>query len=169
MKQHHAALHYDEADLECDQLRCLAENRPNIHPNTRTAIYCKLTNQSAYNEFYRSADKPMTAIIPSYQSKNEPDDLELIFADLVQQVLAETRTESSTLRIAIHPAYQQIIGLGKPAIPLLLRQVEHRSGRWFWALKAITRQDPVSSSERGKTRQMIEAWLSWGKQQGYQW
>jgi hypothetical protein len=99
----------------------------------------------------------------------EPDDLERLFNHLVQWVLTDTRSESSTLRIAIHPAYQQIIGLGQPAVPLLLREVERRSGRWFWALKAITRQDPVQPNDRGKTQKMINAWLSWGKKQGYQW
>jgi hypothetical protein len=85
----------------------------------------------------------MTSTIPAPLSKYEPDGLERIFSELVQRVLAGTRAESSTQRIAIHPAYQQIIGLGQPAVPLLLREVERRSGRWFWALKSITREDPV--------------------------
>ncbi|MEM9164929.1 MAG: hypothetical protein AAGC54_17905, partial [Cyanobacteria bacterium P01_F01_bin.4] len=101
----------------------------------------------------------MTATIPSHQSKNEPDDIERIFNHLVQWVLTDTRSESSTLRIAVHPAYQQIIGLGQPAIPLLLREVEQKSGRWFWALKAISREDPVPSGDRGKTKRMMDAWL----------
>jgi len=111
----------------------------------------------------------MSATIPSHQSKYESEDLEDIFNHLVEWVLTETRSESSTLRIAIHPGYQQIIGLGKPAIPLLLREVERHSGRWFWALKAIAREDPVPPSQRGRTKKMIDAWLNWGKQQGYQW
>lgn len=119
----------------------------------------------------------MTATIPSHLSKYEPDDLERIFNRLVQSVLSETRSESSTQRIAIHPAYQQIIGLGKPAVPLLLREVEKRSGRWFWALKSITREDPVPAGDspaerlcqRGRTQKMIDAWVNWGQQKGYQW
>lgn len=111
----------------------------------------------------------MTAAILSHLTKYEPDDLERIFNQLVQSVLSETRAESSTNRIAIHPAYQQIIGLGQPAVPLLLREVERRSGRWFWALKSITREDPVPASDRGRTKKMIDAWLAWGKQNGYQW
>jgi hypothetical protein len=111
----------------------------------------------------------MTATIPFSLSKYEPDDLERIFNHLIQSVLSETRSESSTQRIAIHPAYQQIIGLGQPAVPLLLREVEKRSGRWFWALKSITREDPVPAGDLGKTKKMSDAWLSWGKQQGYQW
>ncbi|MEL7353906.1 MAG: hypothetical protein AAFN38_20960 [Cyanobacteria bacterium J06560_5] len=111
----------------------------------------------------------MTATIPSHLKEYEPDDLERIFNRLVQSVLSETRSESSTNRIAVHPAYQQIIGLGRPAVPLLLKEVERRSGRWFWALKSITREDPVPAGDRGKTKKMIDAWLAWGKQKGYQW
>jgi hypothetical protein len=111
----------------------------------------------------------MTATIPSHLSTYEPDDLERIFNCLIQSVLSETRSESSTHLIAIHPAYQQIIGLGQPAVPLLLREVERKSGRWFWALKSITREDPVPAGDRGKTQKMIDAWLAWGRQKGYQW
>ena len=53
-----------------------------------------------------------------------------IFNELVQGVLSEMRSESSTNRIAIHPVYQQIIGLGQPAVLLLLREVV----KAFWSL-----------------------------------
>ena len=111
----------------------------------------------------------MTATLPSQAYQQEPEDIEGIFNDLVQVVIQETRSESSTVKISTHPAYQQIIGLGKPAVPLLLRELERQSGRWFWALKAISRFDPVASSDRGKTRKMIEAWLQWGTEAGYEW
>ncbi len=123
-----------------------------------------------YGDFTNPANlTDMTATIPSYKSKIEPDDLERIFNHLVQWVLTDTGSKSSTLRIAIHPGYQQIIGLGESAVPLLLREVERRTGRWFWALKAITRQDPVLPNDRGKTKKMIETWIKWGQQQGYKW
>lgn len=111
----------------------------------------------------------MTATVPAHSAQQEPDDIERIFDDLVQIVIQDTRSESSTVRIATHPAYQQIIGLGQPAIPLLLRELEQRSGRWFWALKAISRVDPVERSHRGKTRKMIDAWVQWGTEAGYEW
>ena len=111
----------------------------------------------------------ITATVPTQLSQYEPDELERIFDDLVQNMLAGTRSESSTQRIAIYPAYQQIIGLGRPAVPLLLREVERKSGRWFWALKSITQEELVPSDDRGKTKKIIAAWLEWGKQKGYQW
>jgi len=111
----------------------------------------------------------MTATVPANILKYDPDDLERTFNRLVQSVLSETRSESSTQRIVMHPAYQQIIGLGQPVVPLLLREVERKSGRWFWALKSIAREDPVPMGDRGRTQKMIEAWVSWGQQKGYQW
>lgn len=111
----------------------------------------------------------MTATLPFHSRQQEPEDIERIFNALVQVVIRETCSESSTVRIALHPAYQQIIGLGQPAVPLLLRELERRSGRWFWALKAISRFDPVAPSDQGKTRKMIEAWLQWGTEAGYEW
>ncbi|AOX00521.1 MULTISPECIES: hypothetical protein [Moorena] len=97
------------------------------------------------------------------------EDIEQTFRQLVHQWREETRGISSTTQAAMHPAYQQIIGMGKEAIPLLLRELEQKSGRWFWALKSITREDPVQEEHQGNTQKMIEAWLNWGLRNGYKW
>ena len=88
---------------------------------------------------------------------------------LAQEWLTDTRFLSSTQQMVVHPAYQQIIGLGEAVVPLLLQQLEQKSGRWFWALKSITRADPVPPEARGNTGLMIQAWLDWGRDQGYRW
>lgn len=80
---------------------------------------------------------------------------------------AETAMLSSVTEIAMHPAYQQIIGMGKPAIPLILSEMKGKPGHWFWALKSITGEDPVLPEQRGRMKEMTEAWLRWGKEQGY--
>ncbi|WP_335148338.1 hypothetical protein [Nostoc sp.] len=54
----------------------------------------------------------------------------------------------------------------KAVIPLLLRELEKKSGHWFWALKSISREDPVPPESRGKIKEMTKAWLEWGKQRG---
>lgn len=79
----------------------------------------------------------------------------------------ETEHLSSITQIAMHPAYQQIIGMGFIAIPLILSELKNKPGHWFWALKSITGEDPVQPKERGKIKQMTEAWLRWGKERGY--
>ena len=66
-------------------------------------------------------------------------------------------------------AYQQIIGLGAPAIPLLLRELEREPDHWFWALKVLTGVNPVPQKSRGNIEEMAKHWVAWGKEQGYRW
>ena len=68
-----------------------------------------------------------------------------------------------------HPAYQEIIALGRPVVPLLLRDLEVNRRHWFAALRAITGANPVPSEDAGSFPKMAEAWLRWGMEQGYQW
>jgi hypothetical protein len=91
------------------------------------------------------------------------------FADLVARWKRERGPYSSSARLAEHPAYQQIIGMGPEVIPLLLRELEREPDHWFRALHALTAADPVPAESRGKVREMAAAWLRWGRAQGYQW
>ena len=91
------------------------------------------------------------------------------FADLVRRWREETAFLSSSTAQAAHPAYQQIVGMGPGALPLILRELEDRGGHWFWALKAITGVDPVPPEERGRVQAMGQAWLHWGREQGLRW
>ncbi len=74
---------------------------------------------------------------------------------------------SSTTQISMHPAYQEIIGMGEKAIPLILNDLKQQEGFWFWALNAITGEDPVTPENRGNIENMTEAWLKWGEENGY--
>ena len=62
--------------------------------------------------------------------------------------------------------YQQIIGMGPAAVPLILAELQRRPDQWFWALESITEENPVSSEIAGSMRLMAEAWVDWGKKQG---
>lgn len=82
----------------------------------------------------------------------------------------ETRDEvGSILEICTTPAYQQIIGMGQDAVPLILRELERELDHWFWALAAITGENPVQEKHRGQIKLMAQDWLTWAKKQGYQW
>ena len=59
--------------------------------------------------------------------------------------------------------------MGEAVVPLMLRDLEERPRLWVWALPSITRVDPVPASDRGYIAKMGEAWLRWGRQQGYRW
>jgi len=87
------------------------------------------------------------------------------FRELVQAWRADIGPLSSATVMAMHPAYQRIIGLGIDAVPLILRELRREPDHWFWALKAITGVDPVESSQRGRVREMARAWLRWGEEQ----
>lgn len=80
---------------------------------------------------------------------------------------SETIHISSPSKIALHPAYQQIIGMGLSVLPYILRDLQREPKQWFWALNSITGVNPVSAQARGRINQMVEAWLQWGREQHY--
>src|SRR5215467_7979368 len=77
------------------------------------------------------------------------------------------RASSSIVKLAMHPAYQRIIGKGRAALPFILRELEREPDHWFWALSAITGEDPVAEEDRGCFEAMTRAWIKWGRQRGY--
>ena len=91
----------------------------------------------------------------------------LRFFDLKDEWERDTALLSSITDIAMHPAYQQIIGIGPVAISLILYEMSKKPNHWFWALKSVTGEDPVPQEARGDIREMTETWLSWGREQRY--
>ncbi len=89
------------------------------------------------------------------------------FQGLVQQWKKETAHVSNIGKRALHPAYQEIIGMGKAVVPLLLAELKREPDDWFWALHAICGANPVPPESRGNLREMTAAWLKWGSEQGY--
>lgn len=67
----------------------------------------------------------------------------------------------------MHPAYQQIIGMGRTAIPFILRDLKATGGHWFWALCSIVGENPVPRELADDVTGMTEAWLAWGRNRGY--
>ena len=96
-------------------------------------------------------------------------DLVTEFSELAATWQKEMTFSSSITEIAMHPAYQRIVGMGPAALPLILRELEHQPHHWFWALKAITGADPVKPEDRGRIQRMAEAWLQWAKEEGLKW
>jgi hypothetical protein len=95
--------------------------------------------------------------------------LEDRFRRLAAVWLDETAYVSSTSDQVAHPAFQEVVGMGPPVIPLLLRELENGTGHWHRALRRITGAEPVPPEDRGNIRKAAEAWLRWGKEQGYRW
>ncbi len=90
------------------------------------------------------------------------------FSTLATTWKRETEHVSNVTKRILHPAYQKIIGMGEPAIPLILRDLlKNGPDDWFWALSAITDENPITKDMAGNMGEMTEAWLSWGKKAGF--
>jgi hypothetical protein len=89
------------------------------------------------------------------------------FDNLARRWERETRNLSAVGAITSHPAYQQIIAMGAPAVPLILKRMQGRPAFWFDALRRITGQNPIKPSMRGNVQRMTEAWLQWGTKRGH--
>jgi hypothetical protein len=102
------------------------------------------------------------------ERRQRPDeDVKRRFRGLVKQWRKETAHLSSTDRMAKHPAYQEIIGMGWPVVPLLLAELKQRPDFWFAALRAITGENPVPAESAGRIKDMARAWIEWGRSKGH--
>lgn len=99
----------------------------------------------------------------------EEESLEERFRRLSAIWRRETAYLSSMTEASHHPAYQEIIRLGPDVIPLLLRELEAHHSHWFAALHALTGADPIPPAASGNIPKMVDAWLCWAKEHGYQW
>jgi len=85
------------------------------------------------------------------------------FRLLADQWRRETGHYSSITKKVAHPAYQQIIAMGMPAVPLILNELAARPAHWFTALQAITGATPVEAAESKDLRSAARAWVDWGR------
>ena len=98
--------------------------------------------------------------------RDEPGDrLQHQFETLRDEWKSQSEFLSSTTEMALLWPYQSIIGMGTDVVPLILRELA-RTTIGFWALRAITKADPVPAIDRGHIPAMAAAWLRWGKEHG---
>lgn len=91
--------------------------------------------------------------------------LETQFNELAAKWKDETGLFSTTFHKVANDAYLDIIGMGKDAIPLILKDLQKPTGtaHWHTALKAITKENPVPVEDLTKNKKIKEAWIAWGK------
>lgn len=94
--------------------------------------------------------------------------LEQTFRKLADEWRSQTSFISSVIDIVTNASYQRIIGLGPSVIPLILRELSKQPDHWFWALRAITGNEPIPEEDRGDNQLMTQAWLEWGAAHGYE-
>jgi hypothetical protein len=89
------------------------------------------------------------------------EELAAFFRACVKAWEHDTGFESSATRIVNHPAYLAIIGLGKPSLPLIFKELEEKRGHWFTALHTITGIEPCLPA--CTYDEAVGAWLTWGR------
>ena len=94
------------------------------------------------------------------------DDVLDRFRRLRDQWKEESEFMSNTAQMAMLRSYQSIIGMGNAAVPLILEELRREPDHWFWALEAITIENPVPKEMAGKIELMAKAWVEWGVAQG---
>ncbi len=92
--------------------------------------------------------------------------------ELFQTLADEWRRDTARLSLASdkvkHPAYQRIISMGRPAVPLILRDLDEHGGFWYNALESLADgSTPVRPQDRGNVKKMKAAWLQWGRDNGF--
>ncbi len=124
--------------------------------------------QATHGFFANGSSQPITLWRGVITSKKQFDPTEFVlFENLAKRWKEETAFYSSVDKIVMNPNYQQIIGMGEKAISYILSDLERTHSHWFWALKAISGEDPVDDESKGDVKKMVEAWVYWGKQKGY--
>jgi hypothetical protein len=134
------------------------------NPSDVAPVVYTTRSWSATNVAYKIALVNVSSAF-AIEGYSEVDALVEEFNGLANEWHDETAHLSSTHQIAMHHAYQRIIGMGDPAVPLILNDLRTRGGHWFWALGAITNASPGHTP--GDLLEARDAWIDWGKRRGY--
>lgn len=95
------------------------------------------------------------------------EDFRARFLRLVADWKDQSRYLSNSAQMAMLRPYQRIIGMGLPVVPLILEELQREPDQWFWALEAITEENPVPSEAAGVVKLMAQAWVDRGRGRGY--
>jgi two-component system response regulator RegA len=88
------------------------------------------------------------------------------FERLASAWRAETQFSSSVPEIFMNKNYQEIIGQGVAIVPFILEDLKKGSDHWYWALGAITGDNPAENAPPGDIAAISSAWLEWGRRKG---
>lgn len=116
-------------------------------------------------------DADAVELLKSQKSENDS----VRFQKLVQQWRDQRGSMSAIDDMSMLIPYQNIIGMGIDAMPLLLAQLKADGDdpdQWFWALQTIAEANAlnppvVQEEDQGNYQKLAAAWLGWGESQGY--
>ncbi len=85
------------------------------------------------------------------------------FYGLRDQWQKETSHMSMSSQIVAHPAYREIVGMGREVVPWIIEDIKFNGTTFWWtALYEILKKGPhVPDYARGKVRLLNEMWLAW--------
>lgn len=114
-------------------------------------------------DFRRSVDR-LALYLQSIRADQPParSEFEQAFRSLADTWQRETQFTSSVRKKILHPAYQRIIAMGKPALPLILSRLSNDSDDWLWALHTISGEEPAPPD--ATYSEAVTAWIRWGKE-----
>ncbi len=149
----------------------------NVVADAVTAIFGNLEDPTCRHSILHGAAKASPIIdwsaVPVigrnllYGSDVVESPVEREFLEHAKKWSDETAYFSSSTQIVLHPSYQRIIGLGPDVLPFIFRDLLSEDRDWFWALLAITGDNPVAPEDAGDVPKMLQSWLRWGKDHGY--
>lgn len=99
---------------------------------------------------------------PSPESASVDSGLEQRFLELAGRWREETDFHSFLADKLAHPAYREIIAMGEPAVPWILRELRAGRGHWIEALEQITGEVATAEPGCADRRETELAWLRWG-------
>lgn len=152
-------------DLTKRVLFCLAavqasaKQKKVAEPSSCTEVQYERADESRYTPAFRE-----TCIV-DYKTETW-----LRFQKLTAEWKKQRGAQSSVTETVVMPAYQEIIGMGDKAVPFLIAQLQlegDQPDQWFWALRAITGENPVTPQEQGNFKKMAKAWIRWFEQNAW--
>jgi hypothetical protein len=143
-----------------------------------TLLAPTLPSSTKFGRLFRPAIQDATTVVERQTLFIEDQDTVVLHSRLWVENIAtefkrherkwkrETRHLSDPAQKYLHPSYARVIGLGWPAVSLILRTLKRQPDDWFYALRAITGANPVTPAMAGDMPLMVRAWIKWGEQRG---
>jgi hypothetical protein len=112
---------------------------------------------------YADPSAQFTALVISkhHRAPKSAEPSSVKFARLAAEWKRDTRFVSVVRQKMTHHAYLKIIGMGKDALPFILKDLDDQPADWIPALISITEENPVNPDD--SFEQAVKAWLKWGR------
>jgi len=156
------ARHCKTVVLKYDYICALHHQTEGVFPQVPlTPEDCQIIEAALWSSYDSIFERSITQAVTRTKKK--------LFKHLLNEWESGRQRGVSVEQMSMHPSYQRIVGMGQDAVPFLLEELERKPRHLFWALHAITGADPVPEQSRGKIKEMANAWIEWGRGQGYSW